>query len=712
MEIYYYLYIVFLIIGIGISVYLITKLWTLRKTPGAYNLIWAMASVVWWSFAYIFEILFGQFQIKNAWSKSEYLGIPFVAVALFTFALIYSGRGKWLTRGTYALMLFVPITSCLLALTNDWHGLLWSTVEMPVGSTVGPLTVGHGPWYIINIAYSYLMLLLATLIFAQVAFRSHSLYRSQAVIMLTGMIIPWIGNIIYILHLGPAPSLDWTPLALTLTTIALEIGFARFGLFDILPVAENTAFNAMRDGVIVADKKGRVVQINPAAEAIFQQQEDRTIGQDVHRLIPNWDEWNSGAPPTSEISHEVILGEGVGQRTFSLRVTPILDRRGQGTGHVLILTDITEQKRSQSEVLLQSTALEAAVNGIVITDAQGNIEWTNAAFSRLTGYGREEALGKNPKILKSGKQPDSFYQQMWKTIAAGMRWKGELINRRKDGSFYYEEMTIAPLVENGKITHFIAIKQDITARKNAEEQLHQAHQEAVEANNMKTQLLASVSHDLRTPLGAIMGYAEMLQAGVFGPVNGEQEKASAEILDSTNQLLAFVNNLIGQAQIETGRLVLKDGKFKPAELVAGISSTISYMARKKGLALETTIDPALPEEIRGDPYWLRQIVVNLMFNAVKFTEAGSVKICFIKPDGGHWAIQVADTGIGIPNESQKIIFDAFRQLDSSAAGRPGGSGLGLSIVQQLTRLLGGRIELQSEVGRGSTFTVILPLTAA
>jgi len=204
-----------------------------------------------------------------------------------------------------------------------------------------------------------------------------------------------------------------------------------------------------------------------------------------------------------------------------------------------------------------------------------------------------------------------------------------------------------------------------------------------------------------------MGYSEMLQTGVLGPVNIEQENAAAGILDSANRLLAFVNNLIGQAQLETGRVVIRPSIFKPVGLMDGVKSIVSFMTKRKGLVLETEVDPSLPEQIIADPYWLKQILHNLVNNAAKFTDKGSIKVRFFLVDKNHWAMQVTDTGIGIPANAQDSIFEAFQQVEGKKA--TGGSGLGLAIVSQLTTLMNGDIELKSEIGQGSIFTIILPL---
>jgi signal transduction histidine kinase len=179
-------------------------------------------------------------------------------------------------------------------------------------------------------------------------------------------------------------------------------------------------------------------------------------------------------------------------------------------------------------------------------------------------------------------------------------------------------------------------------------------------------------------------------------------------LDSANQLLFFVNNLIGQAQLETGRIVLKNRPFEPAELLEVARSAGSLQATKKGLRLDCEAAPDLPQPLHGDVYWLRQIVVNLVTNACKFTEAGSVRLRLYPHGAAEWAVEVADTGVGIAPEAQATIFDAFQQVDGSATRKYGGSGLGLSIVKELTGLMGGKIDLRSAPAQGTTIIIRLP----
>jgi len=251
---------------------------------------------------------------------------------------------------------------------------------------------------------------------------------------------------------------------------------------------------------------------------------------------------------------------------------------------------------------------------------------------------------------------------------------------------------------------------DITERKQAEEAVARARDQALEASRFKTQLLANVSHDLRTPIGGILGYTEMLQAGVYGALTDDQQDAISEIVDSTRQLLDFINNLLNQARIEAGRIDIRYTTFVPKELINNAQSMLGVLAQTKGLKLTSKIAPDVPSFLEGDPHWLNQILANLVSNAIKFTEQGTVHIHIYRPDQTHWALAVSDTGPGIPAEAQTYIFEPFRQVDSTMTRQhTTGSGLGLSIVKQLVILMGGHITVTSEPGQGSTFTVLLPL---
>ena len=201
----------------------------------------------------------------------------------------------------------------------------------------------------------------------------------------------------------------------------------------------------------------------------------------------------------------------------------------------------------------------------------------------------------------------------------------------------------------------------------------------------------------------------MLHEEVYGPLSNQQVVATDAVIQSAKTLKALVNDLLDQAQLESGQLKLRVSSFSPVDLIDQIQPKMRLLADTKGLALEKNVDPGLPTTLCGDPARLQQILVNLIGNAIKFTAEGTVAVRLFRPDESHWAMSVADTGPGIPTEAYDLIFEPFRQVDGSATREHGGTGLGLSIVKQLATLMGGRIKVESKVGHGSTFTVLLPL---
>lgn len=250
------------------------------------------------------------------------------------------------------------------------------------------------------------------------------------------------------------------------------------------------------------------------------------------------------------------------------------------------------------------------------------------------------------------------------------------------------------------------LEQRVTKRT---QELAAARDQALAASHLKTELLAKVSHELRTPLNAILGFAEMLDFGVYGPISDRQRQVVSEIADSTHYLTGLVNELLDQAQLDAGKLKLTITAFEPASLAEEVLSKMRPLAQAKSLALQVEVTPGFPAHLSGDRVRVQQILVNLVSNAIKFTRQGRVQVHLYQPDATHWALQVTDTGIGIPTEAQSFIFEPFRQVDGSLTREQPGTGLGLSIVKHLATLMEGEVSLESKVGYGSTFTVVLPL---
>lgn len=230
-----------------------------------------------------------------------------------------------------------------------------------------------------------------------------------------------------------------------------------------------------------------------------------------------------------------------------------------------------------------------------------------------------------------------------------------------------------------------------------------------EVEKLKSTFVAIVSHELRTPLNAILGYAEMFREAVYGPMNEKQINMAERIMTNTRRLLGLINDLLNQAQMEAGKLTIKMAPFRPAELLENLHAMTDKTAAEKGLRLTSEIDSNLPDIFNGDAERLTQILVNLVNNAIKFTEKGVIHVKLFYPYENRWGIEVSDTGVGIPEAELPYVFDTFRQVEGTATRVHGGFGLGLSIVKQLVTLMNGEIKVRSIAGQGTTFIVILPL---
>jgi len=379
------------------------------------------------------------------------------------------------------------------------------------------------------------------------------------------------------------------------------------------------------------------------------------------------------------------------------------------------LVDRLKNEQAESEQFaLLSRIVEQTPVSIVITDKNGMIEYVNDGFCTLTGYSRDEALGKNPRVLKSDVTPPETFINMWQSLSSGFEWRGELCNKKKDGTLYWEMAYIFPVLSSdGELTHYAAIKENITARKEAEDELKRARMAAEDANRSKSLFLATMSHEIRTPMNAILGMSYLaLQSGVDDRQRGYLEKVTV----AAKSLLTIINDILDFSKIEAGKMDIESIPLRLDALLESVESILRVSADEKGLIFKTSVASDIPLDLIGDPTRLQQILLNIGGNAVKFTEHGMVSISLRKSsrtvDEGFVAVRfdVKDSGIGMNEEQLEKIFAPFIQADSSITRRYGGTGLGLAIVKKMLSLMGGELEVISHPGEGSifSFTLVMP----
>ncbi|MEI6702412.1 MAG: response regulator [Deltaproteobacteria bacterium] len=362
-----------------------------------------------------------------------------------------------------------------------------------------------------------------------------------------------------------------------------------------------------------------------------------------------------------------------------------------------------EQKNAELQTL--SRAVEQCSVTIVITDVEGTIEFVNPKFTELTGYTAEEAIGQNPRLLKSGETPPETFVKLWSTISEGKTWEGEFINKSKDGHLFWERASISAIRDdNGVITHYLAVKEDITEKNRIMEQFIIAKEKAEAATEAKSSFLATMSHEIRTPMNGVIGMTGLL----LDPTLTDEQREYAEIVRKSGEnLLALINDILDFSKIEAGKLDLEILDFDLRVTLEDTAELLALRASDAGLELICQIDPAVPSFLKGDPGRIRQVIINLAGNAIKFTHQGEVAISakLSSEDDGFATVRfdIHDTGIGIPPERLNAIFTPFTQVDSSTTRKYGGTGLGLAICKQLVELMGGEIGVTSEDGKGSTF---------
>jgi two-component system, chemotaxis family, CheB/CheR fusion protein len=477
-------------------------------------------------------------------------------------------------------------------------------------------------------------------------------------------------------------------------------------------------------GIMETDSEDRVTSLNERICQMLGYRREQLLGMSVHDITAPEDRSRSEqlnarlrAGELDRLDYEKRYLRQDGSPVWAhVTVSAIRDASGRHLHSVGTVEDIQARKQVEKQVSLLSQAIESAANSIVLTDRKGNITWVNAAFIQLTGYGRDEVIGKNPKILKSGQQPPELYRTLWDTILKGDVWQGELVNRRKDGSFYTEEMTIAPVrAEGGEITHFVAIKENITERKQFEATLRaarlsaeRAKTAAEEANQAKDRFLAVLSHELRTPLTPVLAWVQLMQRRPNLP---EELRKPLEMVRRNIQLEArLIDDMLDLTRIVQGKVALER---KPVNISTVLERAVEICQPDiSSRKLHFSVLKDAPHTVTGDVSRLQQVVWNLLNNAIKFTPDGGCVGIRCRGQNGHVIIEVIDSGIGIEPVAQARIFNAFEQGSWGITRQFGGLGLGLAIAKRLVEMHDGTLCVQSEgKNTGATFRVSLPLSS-
>lgn len=686
--------------------------WWYLRVRGARMLALILLASAAWCLGYALELGSTTLSTKLLWVKLQYPGIITAHLALFVFTVQFSGRERWLTHRNLAMLGAVPVSSILMAFTNEYHGLFWTNVVAKEVGGFSVLVFERGLGFRVHTLYSYMLAFGVIALLVQMLLLSVHLYRWQASALLVLALVPWFGNLLYLSDFNPFPHFDVTPPALAVAGLVFSWSVSRLRMGDILRVSREAIIEGMGDAVIVLDAEDRVVALNPAAERVLSRPAGEVVGRPVQEIWPKRWEGQAGPVAASGAGSEIVLKGEDGSRIYDVRISPVVDWRGHPVSRVVVLRDVTELERAE-EALRESeeryrVLVEAAGDAIYVKDLEGRYVMVNSEAVLRMGLPKEEILGRTPSDLFPPDVAQKVAEGDLRVLRTGIvadteehhpyRRRASIVHSRK-----------APLrTVDGRIVGLVVIDRDITDRKRLEEQLLRAQR--MEAAG---RIAGQVAHDFNNLLAPLMAYPELIKAQ----------------LPEDHPALAFCDSMLEAAErmaaINEDMMALgRRGHFdqQAVDLNQLVSDAVDQMV---GVPETLRVRLKLAEDllpVGGSPAQLLRVIVNLISNAREaMQDAGWLTVRtdnvyidspvgrYDRVDVGEYVrLEVCDTGCGIPPEIQDRIFDAFFTTKTRARRR--GCGLGLSIVQAIVGDHKGRVELESEVGKGTVFTVYLPIS--
>jgi PAS domain S-box-containing protein len=481
-------------------------------------------------------------------------------------------------------------------------------------------------------------------------------------------------------------------------------------------------FESSSDAVVSFGTDGRILTLNPRTESLFGYRGTDLIGHPVAVLLAAArPRPGRPAPPRELLPPELLTGEPqvlLGRRAdgsvfaVDVLVTKVADDDGFT---VASFRNVEARAAGEEELRASEARFRAAVEtlgeGLIITDAADVVAYVNSRMTQLSGYSAREMVGVTVPALLVPEDEQAAYREHMLLRLQGMSEQYEISLQRKDGSRFWAEITATAFrAPDGRIVGTLGAVMDVSDRKRIQEELVAAVDASEDASRAKSAFLANMSHELRTPLNAVIGYSEMLTEEARDRGLANLLPDLDKIHSSGKHLLRLINDMLDLSKIEAGKMELFTEVFEVPALVREVSSTIRPLAERRGNALELRCADDV-RRIRADLTRVRQVLLNLMSNAAKFTENGRVTLEVERTvvNGAPWMqFRVRDTGIGLSHEQLGKLFKAFAQADASTTRKYGGTGLGLAISRQLCQMMGGEVTVDSALGQGSVFTVLLP----
>jgi PAS domain S-box-containing protein len=734
----YLFLIILLALSLLISLVVIVRAWVYHKQIAAKTFIVLMLTIAWWLACSILENISPDLSSKVLCIKVGYLGITLLPIAWLIFCIHYTDKGKYTSPRNLMLLMVIPLITLVMVWTNDYHHLMWKSIWLDT-STTPPLDAAtHGMWFWIHAIYSYSLILTGTGLLFNLFTKTSGIYRKQVGLMFLAALAPWLSNLMFILNIGPLFSIDPTPVAFTISGGVFFWGLSRMKLLSTMPVAYETIFAKINDVVIIIDARNCIIDLNPSARRIFNLKVPDAIGKTLEETMPHCLSASILHFCQDQMQQEISqMHDHENNRYYELSISPISEGK-QIKGRIILLHDnsvtiradndarekaileaeLNERKKSEkalteSEFRLRTLTEHSPVM-ICNIDQEGNVQYVNRKFEEVTLFQRNELIGQNGFNLGLfPRESMAFLKQRLDSKLAGVKSAQiEVKIRRRDQEWIWLSLMAEIIKEHGQPVGLQLISQDITESKLAKERLEKANSQLLELDKMKDNLLSTVSHELRTPLSSIKSFTEIL-------LNYEENRATQiEFLNIINEesdrLTRLINDFLDLSKIQAGSMKWETVELSIVDAINAALDTLRPLIQKARLDLRTNIDSELPL-IMSDRDKLLQVITNLLGNAIKFTPEGGKITLMVwskesdKRENTRWVtVNITDSGVGIAPENHHKIFENFGQVGDVLKDRPKGTGLGLPICKKIVENYGGKIWVESALGKGTSIYFTLP----
>ena len=662
-----------------------------RSTSGLYFAL-GMMSVTAWTLAVALGYAAVPIQLKIIFAKIDAAGYCIALVLFLFFVMNFSGHDEWTNnRWLRGNLFLITIFNIVLVATNEFHGWIWQRVT-PVGNNIVIFEHGPGFFWLALTEYSIYIAMVTILWLA--SRRGSDILNRQARFLFYASLFPFISNLVYLYGIKGTEGVDWSSLTFSITGVLFLWAFYGMGFMDLVPIARDRLITSLSDGMIVVDMQCRIIDINPAVENMLKVTARSLIGRNLQEFMPQTYAHLMTSP--EQETRTEFENEENPKRYFDVLISPLSNKGQSRLGNLIVFRDITDRKEHELQLLQLTQAVEQSPVSVVITDLQARISYVNPYFTLLTGYTPNEVMGKNPNIFASGQTPIEVYQDMWSTILAGRTWRGELLNKKKNGDLFWELEAVAPiLTEDGNILSLMAIKEDITERKLMEQALELrfleiqklnkelqeaqtrivAQQRALATAEERQRLGRNLHDSVNQTIHSLMLFSETLVALLQ---NGETEQAIrvAERIQES-----------GEQALKEARLLVHEGQavfmVDYTNLIKAIENRLSMVEHRVGIQADFSYDISalenVPIEWLENIYW---IILEGLNNSLKHSQASRVHVSIVD-DIYQLTFEVKDNGIGFN------------------PGTAGNGGFGMRSMQERVDVLGGVISVQSSPGQGT-----------